>query len=164
MEKAHYKGHCQNGSYKYLFRAAMANLSQARPNILPQFFWLVVSIETQNLGKAQALGALPAVAALLHTYFNQRDPQSRPRGVANEKEMKKQKETETEKKDEHRAYYNTSSSTSTNELCWCLRCFDFPEDFKEIDETTTRLTADPVNNKASVLEGEVQILHRIKKF
>ena len=48
----------------------MANLSQARPNILPQFFWPVVSyksiliIETQNLGKAQALGALPAVATL----------------------------------------------------------------------------------------------------
>ena len=42
---------------------------------------------------------------------------------------------------------NTSSSTSTNELCWCLRCFDFPEDFKEIDETTARLTADPENNK-----------------
>ena len=77
---------------------AMANLSQTRPNILPQFFWRVVSIETQNLGKAQALGVLPAVEALLHTYFNQRDLQPRPRGVAKEKEMKKQKETE--KKDE----------------------------------------------------------------
>ena len=54
----------------------------------------------------------------------------------------------------NRAYY-TSSSTSTNELCWCLRCFDFPEDFKEIDETTARLTADPANNKASVLDGSL---------
>ena len=54
-----------------LCRDATANLSQARPNILPQFFFLTVVsyiIETQNLGKAQALGALgalPAVAALL---------------------------------------------------------------------------------------------------
>ena len=35
---------------------------------------------------------------LVHTYFNQRVLQPRPRGVAKEKEMKKQKETE--KKDE----------------------------------------------------------------
>ena len=34
----------------------------------------------------------------IHTYFNQRVLQPRPRGVAKEKEMKKQKETE--KKDE----------------------------------------------------------------
>ena len=44
------------------------------------------------------LATMPAVAALLHTYFNQRDLQPRPRSVAKEKEMKKQKETE--KKDE----------------------------------------------------------------
>ena len=44
------------------------NLSQARPNILPQIFltgcFLQVSIETQNLGKAQALGAFPAVTRM----------------------------------------------------------------------------------------------------
>ena len=44
------------------------NLSQARPNILSQLFligcFLQEHIETQNLGKAQALGALPAVATL----------------------------------------------------------------------------------------------------
>ena len=43
----------------------MANLSQTRPNILPQIFcFLYEHIETQNLGKAQALGALPAVTPL----------------------------------------------------------------------------------------------------
>ena len=50
-------------------RGATANLSQARPNILPQIFltscFLQERIETQNLGKAQALGALPAVAHLI---------------------------------------------------------------------------------------------------
>ena len=49
-------------------RGATANLSQARPNILPQNFltgcFLYKRIESQNLGKAQALGALPAMAAL----------------------------------------------------------------------------------------------------
>ena len=49
--------------------ADTANLSQARPNILPQIFLTGFSlkerIETQNQGKAQALGALPVVAALL---------------------------------------------------------------------------------------------------
>ena len=52
-----------------LGRDATAKLSKARTNILPQFFltccFLLERIETQNLGKAQALVALPAVAALL---------------------------------------------------------------------------------------------------
>ena len=51
-----------------LSRGATANLSQARPNILTQIFltgcFLQERIETQNLGKAQAFGALPAVAVL----------------------------------------------------------------------------------------------------
>ena len=50
-------------------RAATENLSQVRPNILhPNFLticFLYERIETQNLGKAQALGALPAVALQL---------------------------------------------------------------------------------------------------
>ena len=50
-------------------RAATVNFSQTRPNILPQFFltgcFLQDRIETQNLGKAQDLGAFSAVAALL---------------------------------------------------------------------------------------------------
>ena len=49
-------------------RDATANLSQARPNILPQNFltgcFLYERIETQNLGKDQTLPAFPAVAAL----------------------------------------------------------------------------------------------------
>ena len=49
-------------------RGATANLSQARPNILTQIFltgcFLQERIETQNLGKAQALWALPTVAPL----------------------------------------------------------------------------------------------------
>ena len=40
------------------YRNATANLSRARPNILPQ-----------NLGKAQLLGALQAVAALKYLVF-----------------------------------------------------------------------------------------------
>ena len=40
----------------------MANLSQARPTILPQIF--LTGFETQNLDKAQALRALVAMAAL----------------------------------------------------------------------------------------------------
>ena len=53
--------------FEVKLRVATANLSQARPNT-PNFFdWLFLIrayIETQNLGKAQALGALPAVAPL----------------------------------------------------------------------------------------------------
>ena len=49
-------------------RGATVKLSQARPNILPQNFltgcFLYKRIESQNLGKAQALGALPALAPL----------------------------------------------------------------------------------------------------
>ena len=52
----------------------MTNLSQARPNILPQISltscFLSERIETQNLGKAQALGALPAVAPLKSMRFS----------------------------------------------------------------------------------------------
>ena len=52
-----------------IYRAATANSSQTRPNILPQIFltgcFFCERIETQNLGKAQALEALPAVAPLL---------------------------------------------------------------------------------------------------
>ena len=44
-------------------------MSQARPNILPHFFFLYKRVETQNLGKAHALGALPAVAAYLKETF-----------------------------------------------------------------------------------------------
>ena len=44
----------------------LANLSQARPNIPPQIFLTRVLIETQNLGKAQALAALPAVATMIY--------------------------------------------------------------------------------------------------
>ena len=50
-----------SGNLSVVYRAATANLSQARPNILPQII-LTSCIETQNLGKA--LGALLAVAAL----------------------------------------------------------------------------------------------------
>ena len=50
-------------------RGATAKLNQARSNILPQIFltgcFLQERIETQNLGKDQALPAFPAVAALL---------------------------------------------------------------------------------------------------
>ena len=53
----------------YTDRGATTNLSQARPNILPQISltdcFLKERIETQNLGKAQSLGALPAVAPLV---------------------------------------------------------------------------------------------------
>jgi hypothetical protein len=49
-------------------RDAMANLSQTRPNILPQILlsgcFLKGRIEAQNIDKTQALGALPAYAAL----------------------------------------------------------------------------------------------------
>ena len=59
--------------HKYIYgRNATANLSQARPNILPIFLTVCFSkesIETQNLVKAQALGALPAVAALWEVHI-----------------------------------------------------------------------------------------------
>ena len=48
--------------------ADKAKLSQTRPNILkPNFLTGFERIETQNLSKAQALGALPAVAVLIIT-------------------------------------------------------------------------------------------------
>ena len=64
--------------------------------------------DKEDFGETRVESTLPAKPQsvktchkpqLRHTYFNQRDLQPRPRGVAKEKEMKKQKETE--KKDEH---------------------------------------------------------------
>ena len=47
-------------------RAATVNFSQARPNILIFLtsYFLQDCTETRNLGKAKALGALPAMATL----------------------------------------------------------------------------------------------------
>ena len=54
-------------------RAAAANFSQARSNILPQKIltrcFLLDRIETQNLGKDQTLPAFPALAALRSGQF-----------------------------------------------------------------------------------------------
>ena len=61
--------------YLINIRAAKANLSQARSNILHQNVltgcFLQERIETQNLGKDQTLPALPAMAALLMWFHAQ---------------------------------------------------------------------------------------------